>query len=128
MLPISTFLRIGIVSILVLLLSIVFLILLINLYQQRIGSTRDTLTQKVFNGLGTHAIIVVNDDITSMQTIVNTLVSVFSISERQSICLMLRIHKEGIAVVWTGERNEAERYLEIMRRNRLRCFLTEIME
>ncbi len=126
MLPISTFLRIGIVSIFVLTLSIVFLILLINLYQQRIGSTRDTLTEKVFNGLGTHAIVVVNDDITSMQTIVNTLVSVFSISERQSICLMLRIHKEGIAVVWTGERNEAERYLETMRRNRLRCFLTEV--
>jgi ATP-dependent Clp protease adapter protein ClpS len=127
MLPISTFLRIGVISIFVLILSIIFLILLINLYQQRIGSTRDTLTQKVFNGLGTHAIVVVNDDISSMQTIINTLVSVFSISERQSICLMLRIHKEGIAVVWTGERNEAERYVEIMRRNRLRCFLTEIM-
>jgi ATP-dependent Clp protease adapter protein ClpS len=127
MLPISTFLRIGVISIFGLILSIVFLILLINLYRQRIGSTRDTLTQKVFNGLGTHAIVVVNDDINSMQTIVNTLVSVFSISERQSICLMLRIHKEGIAIVWTGERNEAERYMEIMRRNRLRCFLTEIM-
>ncbi len=127
MLPIFTFLRIGVISIIILILSIIFLILLINLYQQRIGSTRDTLTQKVFNGLGTHAIVVVNDDINSMQTIVNTLVSVFSISERQSICLMLRVHKEGIAVVWTGERNEAERYLEIMRRNRLRCFVTEVM-
>jgi ATP-dependent Clp protease adapter protein ClpS len=128
MLPISTFIRIGVISIVILILSIIFLILLINLYQHRIGSTRDTLTQKVFNGLGTHAIVVVNDDINSMQTIVNSLVSVFSMSERQSICLMLRIHKEGIAVVWTGERNEAERYLEIMRRNRLRCFVTEVME
>ncbi len=127
MLPISTFLRIGVISIIILILSIIFLVLLINLYQQRIGSTRDTLTQKVFNGLGTHAIVVVNDDINSMKTIVNTLVSVFSISERQSICLMLRVHKEGIAVVWTGERNEAERYLEVMRRNRLRCFVTEVM-
>jgi ATP-dependent Clp protease adaptor protein ClpS len=113
------------------LISAVFLIiiiyLLIRLVQQGGGTIEQTSSKKIFSGFETHAIIVLDDEINSMETVVNTLVRVIGISEKQSVNLMLRIHKEGIAIVWTGARNEAEQSLQHMREAGLLCFLAEIV-
>ena len=75
----------------------------------------ESYSNKLFNGLETHTIIVMNDDTNSMNYIVDNLVSVFNISQGQAVELMMRIHNEGIAVVWTGNSSEAEQYLSSLR-------------
>ena len=105
-------------------LSIIVIYLLNRLVQQ---TSEPILSRKVFTGIETYALIVIDDKISSMETVVNTLVRVIGISEKQAINLMLRIHKEGMAIVWTGDRNSAEQYLTEIQRARLQCFLTEIV-
>ena len=46
-----------------------------------------------------------------MGHIIDKFVSIFGISRERAVKLMLRIHNEGIAVVWTGSSSEAEQYL-----------------
>ena len=62
-----------------------------------------------------------------MEIIVNTLVRVIGISEKQAIDLIFRIHEQGIAIAWTGNRNAAEENLTNIQRAGIRCFLTEIL-
>jgi ATP-dependent Clp protease adapter protein ClpS len=62
-----------------------------------------------------------------MEIIVNTLIRVIGISEKQAINLMFRTHEEGIAIAWTGNKNTAEENLMNIQRAGIRCFLTEIL-
>ena len=56
-------------------------------------------TQKIFRGHETHALILLNDDINSIETVVDTLVHPVGMLEKDAIKLMLRTHSEGISVV-----------------------------
>ncbi|GAB4542538.1 MAG: hypothetical protein Tsb0014_35410 [Pleurocapsa sp.] len=84
-------------------------------------------TEKIFTGSETHAIIVINDDINSMEYIVDKFVSIFDISQKQAVELMMRIHNEGIAVVWAGSSDRAEQYLSNLREARIESFVTSTL-
>lgn len=107
--------------------STIVIYLLIRLVQQGAEVIKQTSCPKIFSGFETHTIIVMDDEVNSIETVVNTLVRVFGISEKQAINLTFRIHNEGIAIVWTGAMNEAEQYLQNLRAVGLKCFLTKII-
>ncbi|MEH2171854.1 ATP-dependent Clp protease adaptor ClpS [Nostoc sp.] len=111
-----------------LLISVFLCLIIIYLLNRLVKQTNEPiLSKKIFTGIETHALIFIDDDISSMETVVNTLVRVIGISEKQAINLMFRIHKEGMAIVWTGDRNSAEQHLTEIQRTGLQCFLTEIV-
>jgi ATP-dependent Clp protease adapter protein ClpS len=109
-------------------LSIVFSIIIVYLIY-RLSLTRDdrTFYRKIFKGIETYAIVVVNDRFNSVENVFRTLSRVLDISEDKAFTIMFRIHKEGIAIVWTGDLSTAGNYLAELRRSGLQCFLTEIL-
>ena len=88
--------------------------------------TPESYSKKLFTGSETHIIIVMNDDTNSMEYVVEKFVSIFNISQPQAVELMMRIHNEGIAVVWTGTGSEAEQYLSNLREAELKSCVTLI--
>jgi ATP-dependent Clp protease adapter protein ClpS len=128
--PISDFLKIIVPIIIILIFSIPFLLLAISLpsiFKNFFQKKGIVLDGSIFNGVEECAVVVINDNINSMKNVVSTLRTI-GISEKMAIDFMLRIHKEGIAIVWTGTRNEALQYVQIIRQNGLRCFMTAIQE
>ena len=84
-------------------------------------------SDKIFTGSETHVIIVINDDTNSMEYIVEKFVSIFDIPQRQAVELMMRIHTEGIAVVWAGNSNQAEQYLLNLRDARIKSLIKSVL-
>ena len=113
-----------ILGIIVLIVAIFFLYPQTNRFTQR--RTQAPLSKKVFSGTETHGIVIIDDDVTSMDDVVRMLGRVIDISEEQAINLMLRIHEEGIAIVWTGDRNTAEQHFAEIQHIGMQCFLMEI--
>jgi ATP-dependent Clp protease adapter protein ClpS len=129
-LPINNFLGFVIPSIIFLTFGISFLLLLLaslsvvkSFFQKR-GRVVGGI---IFNGSEEYGIVVLNDNINSIENVVRTL-GMVGISEKMAFDFMFRIHEEGIAIVWTGTRNEALQYVQIIRQNGLRCFMTAIQE
>lgn len=106
---------------------ITLIYVVIRFVQRRNHTTQRTSPNQVFSGFETHAIILINENVTSMEIVVNTLVRVIGISRNQATKLMLRVHSEGIAIVWTGSRNDAEQHWQEMKEVGLRCFVTELV-
>ena len=88
----------------------------------------ESYSKKLFSGSETHAIIIFNDDINSMNYVTNKLVSILNIPEAKALELMFRIDNEGIAVVWTGNGSEAEQYLSSLRDAGLKSCVTLVPE
>lgn len=55
-------------------------------------------------------VVLWNDPVTLMQVVVRVLSKVFGYDGATSEALMLRAHRDGKAVVWSGSRTEATRY------------------
>lgn len=53
-------------------------------------------------------VIMLNDDVTTMEFVVDVLMRIFGKAEPDAVTLMLRIHNEGAAVVGTYYRDIAE--------------------
>jgi ATP-dependent Clp protease adapter protein ClpS len=103
-----------------------FILVIVGLFQRAINGEQRIFPQKLFNGDEICTIIVIDDNVNQLGNVVNTLMIALGIPERQSINLMMRVHQEGIAIVWTGTRAKSEEYLQIMRRGGLRCFSVQI--
>jgi ATP-dependent Clp protease adapter protein ClpS len=98
-------------------------IYLLSLLSQK--GDRENLWRRVFSGIETHVIVIIDDNSSPMETVVNTLVGVIGMPEKQAVTLMLRIHHEGIAIVWTGDRNTGEQHLADIQMLGLQGFLAE---
>ncbi len=61
---------------------------------------------ELFTGSETHAVLVMNDDVNTMQYVADTFTRILDIPYEQSVNIMLRIHHEGTAIVWTGSAAE----------------------
>ena len=126
----SDFLAIIIPIIVFLVFSIPFLLLVITLL-----STLKSFFQKrgrviggiIFSGFEEYTVIVINDKTSSIENVVRIL-KIIGISEKMAFDFTFRIHEEGIAVVWTGARNEALQHVQIIRQNGLQCFMSAIQE
>lgn len=57
-----------------------------------------------------YAVFLWNDPVTLMDVVVRVLSKVFGYDAPTAEALMLRAHREGKAVVWSGERDRATRY------------------
>jgi ATP-dependent Clp protease adapter protein ClpS len=87
----------------------------------------DSNHKKIFTGSETHAIIVINDETNSMKHIVDNFVTIFDIPKRQAVELMMRIHTEGIAIVWTGSSIQAKQYLSNLRETGIKSLMTLVL-
>ena len=129
-LPINNFLGFVIPGIVFLTFGISFLLLLLALltvvksFFQKRGKIVGGI---IFNGFEEYTVIVINDKTNSIENVVSTL-RMIGISEKMAFDFTFRIHEEGIAVVWTGTRNEALQHVQIIRQNGLRCFMSAIQE
>jgi ATP-dependent Clp protease adaptor protein ClpS len=56
-----------------------------------------------------YRVIIHNDDITQMDFVVNVLMSIFMLSQRGSMAVMLTAHYDGTAYVQTLPKSEAEK-------------------
>ena len=55
-------------------------------------------------------VIVWDDPVTLMTVVTRILMKVFAYPKQKAYRLMLAVHEEGRAVVWSGELNKAEAY------------------
>ncbi|MGB7413646.1 MAG: ATP-dependent Clp protease adaptor ClpS [Thermosynechococcaceae cyanobacterium] len=89
-------------------------------------SRKGTISNRIFTGVETHAIIVMNDEVTPITVVVETLLQVLELPQKEIVELMTRIHSEGIAIVWTGGSKVAENHARMINEAGLRCFVTDI--
>ena len=57
-------------------------------------------------------VMILNDPVNLMSFVTLILRRIFGYSEEKAVELMLKVHYEGSAVVWTGEREKAELYVQ----------------
>lgn len=55
-------------------------------------------------------VVVWDDPVTLMSVVTRILMKVFGYPKQKAYRLMMTVHEEGRAVVWTGELNKAEAY------------------
>ncbi|MGB8179762.1 MAG: ATP-dependent Clp protease adapter ClpS [Acidimicrobiales bacterium] len=75
-----------------------------NDLEQRVDSEVAVVTERPWN------VIVWNDPVTPMNVVVAVFKRVFGYSNNKCTHLMLTVHHEGRAVVWSGQRERAESY------------------
>ncbi|MDA8317944.1 MAG: ATP-dependent Clp protease adaptor ClpS [Actinomycetota bacterium] len=71
---------------------------------ERAGIEADAVVAVPYN------VVLWNDPVTLMEVVVRALKKVFGYSSEKAELLMLTAHREGKAVVWTGERERAVRH------------------
>ncbi|MAW10241.1 MAG: ATP-dependent Clp protease adapter ClpS [Verrucomicrobiales bacterium] len=64
-------------------------------------------------------VMVLNDPVNLMSFVTLILKRIFGYSEEKAVELMLKVHYEGSAVVWTGEREKAELYVQQLQSHQL---------
>jgi ATP-dependent Clp protease adaptor protein ClpS len=75
-----------------------------NDLEQRVDSEVTVVTERPWN------VIVWNDPVTPMNVVVAVFKRIFGYSNNKCTHLMLTVHHEGRAVVWSGQRERAETY------------------
>ena len=71
---------------------------------EREGAEADAAVDAPYN------VVLWNDPVTLMEVVVRALKKVFGYDSEKAELLMLTAHREGKAVVWTGERDRAVRH------------------
>jgi ATP-dependent Clp protease adaptor protein ClpS len=75
-----------------------------NDLEQRVDAEVLVVTERPWN------VIVWNDPVTPMNVVVAVFKRIFGYSNNKCTHLMLTVHHEGRAVVWSGQRERAELY------------------
>lgn len=57
-------------------------------------------------------VIILNDPVNLMSFVTLIIRRVFGYSEEKATAMMLDVHEKGRAIVWTGEREKAEMYVQ----------------
>jgi len=72
--------------------------------ESEVQSEVAVVTQRVWN------VVVWNDPVTPMTVVVVVFKRIFGYSNNKCTQLMLKVHHEGRAIVWSGQRERAESY------------------
>lgn len=64
-------------------------------------------------------VLVLNDPVNLMSYVTLILRRIFGYSEQKATELMLQVHHRGRAIVWTGEREKAELYVQQLQSHQL---------
>ena len=85
----------------------------------------DTLSQtKVETSPDVPWNVVVHDDpVNLMQYVTFVLMKIFSYDEAKATVLMMQVHKLGRSIVWSGEREKAEFYVQQLQAHQLKTSL-----
>jgi len=68
--------------------------------------------------------VVVNDDpVNLMGYVTFVLTKVFGYDEKKASILMIQVHRQGRSIVWTGEREKAEFYVQQLQGHQLKTTL-----
>ena len=68
--------------------------------------------------------VVVHDDpVNLMQYVTYVLMKIFSYDEKKATVLMMQVHNLGRSIVWTGEREKAELYVQQLQIHQLKTSL-----
>jgi len=68
--------------------------------------------------------VVVNDDPVNLMGYVTFVLSkVFGYDEKKASILMIQVHRQGRSIVWTGEREKAEFYVQQLQGHQLKTTL-----
>lgn len=68
--------------------------------------------------------VVVHDDpVNLMGYVTYVLMKIFGYDEKKATILMLQVHKLGRSIVWTGEREKAEFYVQQLQTHQLKTHL-----
>lgn len=71
--------------------------------------------------------VVVHDDpVNLMQYVTFVLMKIFGYDEKRSTVLMMQVHKLGRSIVWTGEREKAEFYVQQLQAQQLKTTLEKV--
>jgi ATP-dependent Clp protease adaptor protein ClpS len=71
-------------------------------------------------------VIIDNDPVNLMEYVTRIIRKVFGYDENQAAKLMMQVHTNGKAVVWTGAKEQAEAYLFELQKAQLSCHLEEV--
>ena len=64
-------------------------------------------------------VMILNDPVNLMSFVTLILRRIFGYSEEKATELMLKVHYDGSAIVWTGEREKAELYVQQLQTHQL---------
>lgn len=68
--------------------------------------------------------VVVHDDPVNLMGYVTwVLMKIFGYDEKKAAILMMQVHRQGRSIVWTGEREKAEFYLQQLQSHQLKSTL-----
>ena len=71
-------------------------------------------------------VMILNDPVNLMSFVTLVLRRIFGYSEEKATELMLKVHYEGSAIVWTGEREKAELYVQQLQTHQLYAVMEPI--
>lgn len=68
--------------------------------------------------------VVVHDDpVNLMHYVTFVLMKIFGYNEKKATVLMMQVHQRGRSIVWTGEREKAEFYVQQLQAHQLKTSL-----
>ena len=71
-------------------------------------------------------VMILNDPVNLMSFVTLILRRIFGYSEEKATELMLKVHYEGSAIVWTGDREKAELYVQQLQTHQLYAVMEPI--
>ena len=71
-------------------------------------------------------VMILNDPVNLMSFVTLILRRIFGYSEEKATELMLKVHYEGSAIVWTGEREKAELYVQQLQTHQLYALMEPV--
>ena len=74
------------------------------------GTDTDVITENVVVTKRPWNVVVWNDPVTPMSVVVVIFKRIFGYSNNKATQLMLTVHHEGRAIVWSGQRDRAQAY------------------
>jgi ATP-dependent Clp protease adaptor protein ClpS len=68
--------------------------------------------------------VVVHDDpVNLMQYVTFVLMKIFGYNQKKAAILMMQVHQQGRSIVWSGEREKAEFYVQQLQAHQLKTTL-----
>ncbi len=68
-------------------------------------------------------VIVHDDPVNLVRYVIFVLMKIFGYDEKKSVTMTMQVHQQGRSIVWTGEREKAEFYVQQLQAHQLKSTL-----
>ena len=72
--------------------------------------------------------VILNDPVNLMNYVTMVIQRIFGYSETKATLMMMDVHQKGSCIVWTGEKEKAEFYLQQLQSYQLLCTLRKAQD